>query len=34
VRLNGLARDLLTGREHDEVLTLDPLDAVVLEEAD
>ena len=35
LHLTGPARDLLTGREHDdEVLTLDPLDVVILEEGD
>jgi beta-galactosidase len=32
LRLNGPAQDMLTGREHDGTLILEPMDVVVLEE--
>ena len=34
VHLDGRARDLLTGREHDGALTLNPLGVAILEEGD
>jgi beta-galactosidase len=33
VRIDGLARSLLSGEEHDRVLRLEPLDVAILEEA-